>query len=158
MPGTWLHRLTTVYLAALYGVVGLTGDSLHYLATNLTEIWTESDPVETVVYYHVHGPDFYGHFHKHTAHVHHAPATNAHRPARQSKPYIAVTSEQSTHQPHACPLLRLVSTLKLVQACALAPSHLRDSIVTNSCQSDAFFAPQVVLDSYARGPPRVFFA
>ncbi len=160
MPGTWLHRLTTIYLAALYGVVGLSGDSLHYLATNFTSFWSESasDSVETVVYYHVHGPDYHGHFHRHTIHVHHSATAAVDRAAGQSKHQIAVTCEQSAHQPHSCPLLRLVSTLKLVQAAGLAASHLLDSLVTSLWQADDLIASEVVLESYVRGPPAVFFA
>ena len=80
-----MHRLTAIYLVVLYGVVGITGESLHYLVVNPTAIWSSPPSGEVVVYYHTHGPDYHGHFHRHvhTAdHSHSAPAARTSRDPR----------------------------------------------------------------------------
>ena len=159
MPAKRLHRLATYYLATLYGVVGLAGGSLHYLATDSAGFWSNADAVETVVYFHVHAPDHHGHFHRHTVHTHHA-ATKiaADREASPSKHPTATTSDGPSHRQHACPLLSLVSTLKLLHAGDCTSTIFLDSIVTATYQAGFLFAPDVVFDSPARGPPCAFLA
>ena len=39
MSAKRLQRLATIFLAALYGVAGVTGESLHYLATDIGSLW-----------------------------------------------------------------------------------------------------------------------
>ena len=161
MPGTRLHRLTTIYLAAVYGVVGLTGESLHYLTTDVTGFWSNSpsDEVETVVYYHVHGPDYQGHFHRYTYHRHLSGATtDVHDKARQGIYDAAIALEGTTHQPHTCPILTLVSTLKLGHAGCCTNSIILDSLVTPTWESGVISAFEVARYSFARGPPRASFA
>src|SRR3954447_10224744 len=103
MRVTGLHRLTTICLAALYGVVGLTGSSLYYLTSEVTGDLSNSPSDETVVYYHTHGPGQEGHFHRHTSHRHLAGATTDIRhKARQGKYDATIASEGTTHQPHSC--------------------------------------------------------
>ena len=155
MPGTRLHRLTTIYLAALYGVIGLTGGSLHYLSSNVTGFWSKSSSVESVVFYHVHGPDFQGHFHRFVMPRHDSLATAE---ARQKVRHAKYDTALALHQPHACPILTLVSTLKLGQGGCFATPILLDSLVTRTWQSDVICAFDVARYSYVRGPPRVFFA
>jgi hypothetical protein len=160
MPAKRLQRLTTYYLAALYGVVGLTGGSLHYLATDWSGFWSRPDAVETVVYFHVHAPDHHGHFHRHTINEHHhAHATiAADRGEVQSKGPTAESSDSQAHKPHDCALLSLVSTLKLLDAGDCSSPIVLDSIVTVAYQPGLLFVPDVVFDSPARGPPCNYFA
>lgn len=162
MPAKRLKRLTTVYLAILYGVIGLTGGSLHYLATDWSGFWSGSDAAETVVYYHVHAPDNHGHFHRHTvdAHHHHHSHTKlaADRKAVPSKEPAAKSTDGQAHQAHACPLLSLVSTLKLLHVGDCSSPILPDAIVTRSHQAGLAFVPQLVFNLPARGPPCAFFA
>lgn len=162
MPAKRLKRLTTVYLATLYGVVGLTGGSLHYLASNWIDSWSSSDAVETVVYYHVHAPDNHGHFHRHTVDAHHHHHSHkelvAERNAVQSKEPTAKSSDDQTHKPHACPLLSLVAKLKLLDAGDGSSPIVLDSIGTFTCEAGLLHVPDVVLNSPARGPPCAFSA
>jgi hypothetical protein len=155
MSTTRLHRLTTIYLAALYGVVGLTGESLHYLASDPLSLWSSSPPeADTVVYYHIHAPDFHGHFHRHTRNEHH---THVHVDATHDAPHahdgIAIAPQQLNHEPHACPLLTLVSTIKLGHFGVCATHVVLDPLVTKTFERSDSFALQVVRSSYARGPP-----
>jgi hypothetical protein len=159
MPSNRLQRLTAIYLVVLYGVVGLTGGSLHYLVADLTDAWSTSDSVEVVTYYHVHAPDYHGHFHRHSNHVHHASAEIArNKPAHRSQRSAAATPERPIHQPHACPLLSLVSALKLVYASGCTPPIFLDLVGTQPLHADSLVATEVVADSLARGPPCALFA
>jgi hypothetical protein len=132
----------------MYGMVGVSGESLHYLATNPAGFLTDSQAVDTVVYYHVHGPDYHGHFHRHAHHVHRVqqvPRTPFHGPA--------LTSDSPIHKPHACPLLSLVSTLKLSCASWCTASVILDTVVTSYCEGEFIDSRAFVRNSYARGPP-----
>src|SRR4029079_3399477 len=114
MPVARLHRLTTICLAALYGVVGLTGSSLYYLSTDVKGDSSNSPSDETVVYFHTTGPGQEGHFHRHTFHRQLSGATReVHHKGRQGKYDATIALEGITHQPHSCAILTLVSTLKL---------------------------------------------
>src|SRR4051794_28255052 len=152
MPVTRLHRLTTICLAALYGVVGITGSSLYYLTTDATGDSSRSPSDETVVYFHTHGPGQEGHFHRHTVHRHLSAKTDIHKP-RQGKYAVSITLEGTTHQPHSCAILTLVSTLKLGHAAFCANLIILDSLVTPTWESGTLSAVNVVRCSYARGPP-----
>jgi hypothetical protein len=159
MPVTRLHRLTTICLAALYGVVGLTGSSLYYLTTDATGDSPNSPSDETVVYFHTHGPGQEGHFHRHTLHRHLSGATTVvHHRARQGKSDLTIASEGNTHQAHSCAILTLVSTLKLGHAAFCSNSIILDSFVTLTWESGSISAIDVVRYSYARGPPSGSFA
>ena len=154
MSAPRLRSLTAIYLAVLYGVVGLTGESLHYLVADVNRLWSNSENDETDGYYHVHGPDYHGHFHRHARHSHHARDTiaAAHKNGR-SNTGPSVSVQGPTHQPHACPILSLVTTLKLLQAFGCTPSITLDSIITRSNEPRLMLVRGVVLNSYARGPP-----
>src|SRR3954453_8627585 len=101
MPVTGLHRLTTICLAALYGVVGLTGASLYYLTADATGELSNSPSDETVVYYHTHGPGQEGHFHRHPSHRHLSGTTTDvhHNNPGHRKNEAGITLEGPTHQP-----------------------------------------------------------
>jgi hypothetical protein len=155
MLSTWLHRLITIYLAALYSVAGFTGGSLHYLAQNLTGPSACSDGDRVVVYYHVHGPDYQGHFHTHIIHWHASNATaNLQGTTLRERHDVAIGSEAITHHSHACPLLSLVSTLKLGHGACYSNSILFDPLVTPVWESETGGALVAASFSYARGPPR----
>jgi hypothetical protein len=161
MPVTRLHSLTTICLAALYGVVGLTGSSLYYLTTDVpgTGESSSSPSDETVVYFHTHGPGQEGHFHRHTVHRHLSGATtDVHHKGRQGKYEAAIALEGTTHQPHSCAILTLVSTLKLGHTAFCANSIILDSLITPTWESGIISAFDVVRYSYARGPPSGSFA
>jgi hypothetical protein len=155
MSGTRLHKLTTFYLAAMYGVVGLTGQSLHYWAVDPTSVWASSPAAATVVYYHTHGPDYHGHFHRHThdGDHSHAPHDATHQ-ARRAERTPGVAPQQSIHESHACPLLTLVSTLKLGHGGLAAPQIAPALLVSGTFQSGVFLTLSVTLCSFARGPPQ----
>jgi hypothetical protein len=152
MSATRLHKLTAVTFAVLYGVVGVTGEGLHYLLTDPALLWSGSQSAESVVYYHTHGPDYHGHFHRHTHDGHHRHVAHDDDGGRPTDE-IAITDERLSHEPHACPALVLVSTLKLAHGgCCLAEIIL-DSFVSATFHSSALRACEVARSFYPRGPP-----
>ena len=153
-----LQRLATFFLAALYGVAGVTGESLHYLATDIGSFWATSESSDSEVYYHVHAPDFHGHFHRHTRHGHHVhhKTVAARNNGRSAVPSLNLPGPK--HPPHACPLLSLVATLKLIQVCGCTPTITLDSFIARSYEPRVALVPGALLTSYARGPPQGFFA
>jgi hypothetical protein len=154
MSATRLHKLTAVSFAVLYGVVGFTGETLHYLLTDPALLWSGSQSAESVVYYHTHGPDYHGHFHRHShdGHHHHSHAAGV-AEADRSSDAIRITSEGSSHEPHACPLLVLVSTLKLGQGSICSSALILESLIAPSRECDVVRAYDVASSSSARGPP-----
>jgi hypothetical protein len=153
MPAKRLQRLTAVCFAVLYGVVGVTGASLHYLLTDPTLLWSSSAD-GSVGYYHTHGPDYHGHFHRHAHHGHHShDAHVAQRSAGQSPDETSLSSEESSHQPHACPLLTLVSTLNLTQAGGCAVLIVHNTPVARTFECDVIRVVNVAHKSFPRGPP-----
>jgi hypothetical protein len=159
MSVTRLYSLTAVSLAALYGVLGFAGESLHYLATDVGNLWC-SPTVESGGYYHVHSPDYHGHFHRssdHVGHSHHAGRFHTRvvvKPEREKKyRTVSFTTSQDAHPEHACPILTLVSTLKLshVACCdALVGAEL---IVAVRRDIECVSAFTVTLNQRPRGPP-----
>jgi hypothetical protein len=144
--------LASICFAVLYGVVGFTGESLHYLSSELIERPSDSQSDEVVVYYHVHAPDFHGHFHKHRVHRHTgiaAAGTDA-----KSKTRTSITVEGPKHQQHACPALTLISTLKLLLVGGCTPPIILDSLVTPSTDASIALALKPLLEFQARGPPQ----
>ena len=158
MPVARLHRLTTICLAALYGVVGLTGSSLYYLITDVKRDSANSPSDETVVYFHTHGPGQEGHFHRHIVHRHPSGATTVgHHKSRRASYDAAIAGQGPRHQPHSCAILTLVSTLKLSHAPFSTNSLILDSLVTPTWESGVVSSFDVVRYSYARGPPWASF-
>lgn len=157
-----LRCLTAVFLAALYGVVGSTGDSLHYLITDGWSLWTSASSAVSGRYcYHVHAPDYHGHFHRyphdgkhsHHAHSHDDRASHARHVADNGNVTTAISSPAITHEPHACPALTLVSTLKLSQiACGLSLFFL-DAVNAPSSELRCIAAIEVARTLGPRGPP-----
>jgi hypothetical protein len=154
MSATRLHKLATVYLVVLYGVVGLSGEQLHYLATGGLASRTDSPAGETVVYFHVHGPDYHGHFHRHKVHRHRPVSTAApDRNVRSKSPCVTNSAEGIPHHPHACPLLSLVGKLKLGHSSAIVFAITADVLITAAWERETHHAIQAVAPGPARGPP-----
>jgi hypothetical protein len=165
MTAPRLHKLTALYLAVVYGVVGMTGGALHYLVGDWTGVWSSSQtvaaekpqkPRKSKAVYHVHGPDFIPHLHQ----VEEPDQPEANETARnddaRKRPRLA--SPQSVHEPHACPLLSLVQTLKLSQiqnGTTCLGVTLRGSL---TCEQEARREFQLVCSPFARGPPRAHLA
>ena len=154
MSATRLHRPTAILLAVLYGVVGLAGESLHYLLTDPALVWSSMPSGESGGYYHTHAPDYHGHFHRHEHHAHHEHHSHvAVRNTRQPTDEPALTSDLSTHEPHACPLLAVVSTLKLGHAGCCTAATIDDSLITPTFERGTARALAMALHPSARGPP-----
>ncbi len=111
MSGRRLHSLTAVLLAVLYGAVGFTGDSIHYLVSDVSSLWATQPGAGG--YFHIHAPDFHGHYHRHIHHGAHSHHHVMHRTDDATDLGVELTCPSWTHEPHACPALALVSTLKM---------------------------------------------
>jgi hypothetical protein len=158
MTASRLHRLTTVCLALLYGLVGVSGESLHYLVTDPAAIWSVAPPERTVVYYHTHGPDHHGHFHRHVHHGDHShTSVPAARGEQEEERHLAFTTEHITHEPHACPLLTLVSTLKLGNV-GEPTILIIDTFETPNIEFNRFAESSLAFSWSARGPPGIYLA
>jgi hypothetical protein len=154
MSGTRLHRLTTIYLAVVYGVVGLTGESLHYLVSDPTVLWSSWRSGETVVFYHRHGPGDHGHFHRHVHDGDHRHGTyESAGGADRANQTAALTTQFSSHQSHDCPILSVVSTLKLGHGGMCKMLIVLDALVTPSSESGVVAALNLPRSLGARGPP-----
>jgi hypothetical protein len=160
-----LRNLATVYLAVLYGVVGLTGESIHYLVTDGWSFWTAPADPYASGYYHVHAPDYHGHFHRHAdhqGHSHRGGHSHSHTVTSPSNGKtilgVEVTSSDSNHEPHSCPALGLVSTLKLSQAGGCLASLILDSVISAPCEVRCIPAFELALRPCPRGPPAWIFA
>jgi hypothetical protein len=156
-----MRNVTAMYLAVLYGVVGVGGESLHYLAADPTVLWSGTPSGDVLVYYHTHGPDYHGHFHRqvnhhHDDHSHASPATAQKPDASERSPAFA--PEAITHEPHACPLLSLVSTLKLTSADCCATVVILDALVAPIFVHDWAAEFDAIFSQSARGPPSAFLA
>jgi hypothetical protein len=154
-----LHSLTKILLAVLYGLVGVTGETLHYLTTDPAAIWTCPPSAEVVVYYHTHGPDYHGHFHRHVHHGDHShapPVAAAESHEEDHGP--AVGLQQVIHESHACPLLTLVSSLKLSNAGSWTTVIILNALVTATFERDRVCEFAAAFSSSARGPPAGNFA
>ena len=148
-----MHRPTAIYLVVLYGVVGISGESLHYLVANPTVLWSSPPAGEVVVYYHTHGPDYHGHFHRHIHSADHSHECPQPRASRAHERTAEFAPEQITHESHACPLLSLVSTLKLGSAGDCAAVVNFKALVTPTFERTRVSELEVTFSSSARGPP-----
>jgi hypothetical protein len=153
MSATGLHKLTAVFFAALYGVVGLTGDSLHYLISDPSVLWSSAKNEESEGYYHVHAPDYHGHYHRHTHHGHHSHSVTTSHHGDRSKHAGLVETSRGTHHEHACPLLALVSTLKVGHGGCCPASIILDRLVAPIWEAEFIPAFEAALNSCPRGPP-----
>ena len=149
-----LHRLTVCWLAAVYGLVGLTGESLHYLVEDLGTRGSLS-PSASAGYFHCHGPDYHGHFHRSRSQM--TASEQSGDPARNAgetgRPDGNFQSQHNGHEPHACPLLSLLANLKLghsATATVLAAPAKSSELY---CESSTEWQFQATFCNLARGPP-----
>jgi hypothetical protein len=155
MSARWLHNLTAIFLATLYGVIALSGESLHYLATEGWNLWSSERQVESTVYFHVHGPDFHGHFHRHTHHGSHShTATEDVAKSNESTSRnVAFASLNWIHEPHACPILSLVFNLKLSHGGCCTTLIILDRVVAPTWEVKSIAAFETAPNFSPRGPP-----
>lgn len=147
-----LKNLTALTLAVLYGLVGLTGVSLHSLVEDFSLKDIYAQDLGSEGYFHIHQPDNHRHFHHHHG-------------DRQTESSVAAAvdeKEQSTadlkrydqfHSPHACPLLTLISQLKLGQGGWVAIRVESDAQHASCSESNLRHAFGVASLVRARGPP-----
>jgi len=161
MSATRLHKLTVLFLTLLYGLVGVMGEVLHDLVTDPEVLWVVSQPSERAGYYHWHGPDFHGHFHRqasrsvhrHDVRHHHHIAEEAGGAGDEEQPTAVIAWQERIHQPHSCPILSLVSTLAIGYGGERAAALILDLLITPSSEDGIVSAFELAFSSYARGPP-----
>jgi hypothetical protein len=165
MSANRLRTVTALALAALYGAVGITGESIHYLATDAWGVWANLRKVDAGGYYHVHAPDFHGHFHRHSHDGHHSHGGHSHDHAVASHSHESESLEAAfreagaeTHHEHACPMLSLVSTLKLSHSSGCIATIILDAINAPVAELNRRVAFEPLRILCARGPPAGIFA
>lgn len=171
-----LTNFTTYLLIAVYAVVGVTGDSLHYLLPDAGMVFVGTDeseeqhgePAQTS-FAHYHAPDFHWHAHSH-GHSHSrakhdaaarpstettAELAQAKSPSRKSKDtqQDSIQAIDLIHQDHACPWLSLVAEIELGLERAAACFQLSEpqtdlSVVASARDEFAYFSRAL-----PRGPP-----
>jgi hypothetical protein len=156
-----LHSVIACLLALLYGLVGATGEARHYLVAELELPGAEhSQDGSDEGYWHTHEPDH--HWHHHHGHSHKVPAhqgtVNSKSCAKCDWGGIALRAPLGAHTPHACPLLTVLSTLKL--------SHATKAVLPDGPSGCSEFLPRcehcspvlLVRHALARGPPAALSA
>jgi hypothetical protein len=148
-----MHRRVSYALIALVGVAGMGGNSLHYLLQSWSESSGDGANGESVVVGHWHAPDF--HWHTHVHHVHDEASEGNRGPRRDDSETNGKQARHIAfvHLPHACPLLSLVSQLKLGQplarfGAAVDLPHCGFYDDGNHC-----IATNDAISFFARGPP-----
>lgn len=153
MPPRLLHT-TALGLAVFYSVVGLTGESLHYLVQSLNSPVSNPPAAdsegELVVYFHSHGPDHHGHFHRHYAPRQAKGASQAETDAESSE---HLRHGRRFHSEHACPLLTLTSVIKLSAGGGAVFAFDLDDIAAFEWPVDDLCSSVVHSGNSARGPP-----
>ena len=157
-------RPVAAVLLLLYALFGAGGESLHYVLNT----GPEAPPLTRILgslkgYFHIHGPDFQVHFHLHrdpfqiAADEKAQAVEDARRTAEQSgRP--ALKHRVTTHTDHPCPLLSVVSLLKLGAGglyCSVASeSPWRGRLLA----FDTLFSSHKRVSQLARGPPALALA
>jgi hypothetical protein len=152
-------HLTALLLALLYGAIGLFGDALHCFFTS-----DAGEPgkagAKSAIVYHCHGPDFHFHFHRHgdgaTEHRARSDRVAAGRRPIEHVDRVALRRSRTVHDEHGCPLLVLLSTLKLGLGVTDALPFERVSACGGLSESLRFCASEIHSSSLARGPPGPF--
>lgn len=170
-----LQTATAIALTAMYLVVGLGGESLHYLVdsaashllssqvTDAEATDTEATEAEVLAeaahhhgYHHFHGPDFHVHYHgpaktKRAGKQAYSTSQVAKQKNRDSGAAYHEPGEQ--HQPHACPLLAVCSALELSQV-GLAGWFLEVPTCTQiESETQTFALCEFARLHQPRGPP-----
>lgn len=144
-----LQFATSIGLVALYALVGLTGESLHYLAQHGMDVAPSANGAHhSQGYYHCHGPDYHWHYHGPVASEHAAPD---HAEKDDGRP--ALRDDRASHAPHACPLLAIVAKLKLGSGGAFLSGLVIDGDGDVALGANVLLSQPVALDHLARGPP-----
>ena len=152
-------RPVAAVLLLLYALFGAGGESLHYVLNT----GPEAPPLSRIFsglkgYFHIHRPDFQVHFH-----LHRSPFQVAADERAQAAQEALRTAEQSgrpalkhrvaTHTDHPCPLLSVVSLMKVGAGglyCNAAPdTPWRGKLFA----VDTFFSSGKCVSHLARGPP-----
>lgn len=107
-----IHVAIALLLTAVYAIVGGTGTSLHYLLGEMTSAdrSTAHKSKHRHGYMHCHGPDYHWHYHSWEE------VDEEQAEVDQTEPQDGSASchaQRYPHQPHACPALAVVATLKL---------------------------------------------
>jgi hypothetical protein len=137
----------------MYGLVGLTGGSLHYLAEDFGQwLGGRSTGSATHITYHRHGSDNHWHFHSHAG----VDSEESTRDTQSQQ--CGVRSKVEWHTDHECPLLTVLSNLKMGFAPTFrifaAPVDSVDAVV----EPEANWTRPTDFDQFARGPPRSLVA
>jgi len=147
-----LKNLTAFTLAVLYGLVGLTGVSLHKLVDDFSLKALYSQDSGSVGYFHTHQPDNHPHFHHHHG-DRQAESSIATAVDEKNQSATNLKGNDQFHSPHACPLLTLVSQLKVGQGGWVAIRIDSDSLQASATESNLRPAFGVASLVRARGPP-----
>ncbi|QDS97092.1 hypothetical protein [Adhaeretor mobilis] len=118
-----LQSATAIALSLLYLAIGLAGESLHYFVESALVESGSSVSTGTAAevlageassgFYHFHGPDFHVHYHGPVKVAGSETSTATKKQQKESGATFQESGQQ--HQPHACPLLAVLATLKLGQ-------------------------------------------
>jgi hypothetical protein len=147
----WLHRLIVWGLLALYAAAGVGGVSLSYwcdAAGGPRTPSTAASPTRPRSYFHVHGPDFVGHFH-----VHHEPVEAQLPQACGPGSRTGVRRPGPTHDAHASPWLRALAELE--RGCGAVSSAALHAVLQSEATSgkQANVGRRLCRAVLARGPP-----
>jgi hypothetical protein len=137
----------------MYGLVGLTGGSLHYLAEDFGN-WLRgvTTPPAAHATYHRHGPGGHWHLHRHDG------AAHEHRSTALEPVGNSVCEHVDWHAEHECPLLTVVANMKLGFAPAYAICVASAASVEFVGERVARWTPTLSFSEFARGPPLSFTA
>jgi hypothetical protein len=149
------RNLTALGLTMIYVIVGFLGESLHYVASGEHGFSREPAGAKSSVYGHCHAPDFHFHFHRHV-HEGELAHPDGHGPTGRLADHPherSIRALARPHEPHACPLLALIGTLKsgfvrLAAGIVELPDFVQDVAHHPTCRALVRASA-----SSARGPP-----
>jgi hypothetical protein len=154
-----LKSLAAVSLTALYSLVGLTGESLHYLVEDIGLATMPVRNIKSGGYFHSHHPDNHVHFHRQHHHGEEE-FVDLDRKAnlRNEQARSEIAPNKQFHYSHDCPLLTIVSQLRLghgISAYAIVGTEASCSV---SGIFDLWKSSERAPLSLARGPPTKSYA
>ena len=149
-------KSTAILLAALYGLVGLTGESLHYLSEDVGLAFRQLQIADSGGYFHSHQPDNHVHFHHHHGEEETA-KVNGYTESKSDQNTRKVKPSKQFHNPHGCPLLTIVSQLKLSQILGYFSVVIPKTSQFFLGNFDLCHTISRVSKYYARGPPSIAF-
>jgi len=152
-----LKNLTALTLVVLYGLVGMTGVSLHYLADESNLAAFDGPALASGGYFHSHQPDNHLHFHHHHHGARQVEPTTPQSSVEVGQAATSLGRNYQFHNPHACPLLTLVSQLRLGQGGWVAIRIESDVLHASSGEANLRHAFGLASLVHARGPPETLF-